>query len=118
MKLASGTHKVWISNRDKKHNEIYQKRQKVVTKTNYPFSNTFTLYIIIKTKVGTLVLIPNIIIQKGTSKKLQPIGQGRYQVMEKPTDVTYKLIDHNKKERKQHRNYLLPYWPREYALAN
>ena len=34
----------------------------------------------------------------------------------KPTDVTYKLIDTNKKEIIQHRHNLLPYYPNEYAL--
>ena len=34
----------------------------------------------------------------------------------KPTEVTYKLIDTTKKEIVQHRNNLLPYYPKEYAL--
>ena len=67
-------------------------------------------------KIGTFVLIPNFNIQKGTSKKLQTLRKGPYQIIAKPTDVTYKLTDSNKKEIVQHRNNLLPYYPKEYAL--
>ena len=36
LKLASGTHIEWILNRDKKHNEIYQKvTKKIVTKAKH-----------------------------------------------------------------------------------
>ena len=50
-------------------------------------------------------------------KKLQPLRKGPHQIIGKPTDVTYKLIDTNKKEIIQHRNNLLPYYPKEYALC-
>ena len=36
--------------------------------------------------------------------------------MQKPTDVTYKITDSDKKELVQHRNNLLPYYPKEHAL--
>ena len=36
--------------------------------------------------------------------------------MAKPTDVTYKITDSDQKEIVQHRNNLLPYYPKEYAL--
>ena len=49
-------------------------------------------------------------------KKLQPLRKGPYQIIDKPTDVTYKLTDLNKKEIVQHQNNLLPYYPKEYAL--
>ena len=67
-------------------------------------------------KIGTFVLIPYFDTQKGISKKLQPLRKGPYQIIAKPTDVTYKLTDLNKKEIVQHRNNLLPYYPKEYAL--
>ena len=67
-------------------------------------------------KIGTFVLIPNFITQKEISRKLQPLQKGPYQIIAKPTDVTYKLTDSNKKEIVQHRNNLLPYYPKEYAL--
>ena len=67
-------------------------------------------------KTGTFVLIPNFNTQKGISKKLQPLRKGPYQIIAKPTDVTYKITDSNKKEIVQHRNNLLPYYPKEYAL--
>ena len=54
--------------------------------------------------------------QKGISKKLQPLRKGPYQIIDKPTYVTYKLIDLNKKEIVQHQNNLLPFYPNEYAL--
>ena len=68
-------------------------------------------------KIGTFVLIPNFNNQKGISKKkLQPLRKGPYQVIAKPTDVTYKITDSDQKEIVQHRNNLLPYYPKEYAL--
>ena len=67
-------------------------------------------------KIGTFVLIPNFSPQKGISKKLQPLRNEPYQIIAKPTDVTYKLTDSNQKEIVQHRNNLLPYYPKEYAL--
>ena len=67
-------------------------------------------------KIGTFVLIPNFQTQKGISKKLQPLRKGPYQIIDKPTEVTYKLIDTTKKEIVQHRNNLLHYYPKEYAL--
>ena len=67
-------------------------------------------------KIGTFVLIPNLNTQKRISKKLQPLRKGPYQIIAKPTDVTYKLTDSTKKEIVQHRKNLLPYYPKEYAL--
>ena len=67
-------------------------------------------------KVGTFVLIPNFNTQKGISKKLQPLRKGPYQIIDKPTDVTYKITDSEQKEIVQHRNNLLPYYSKEYAL--
>ena len=67
-------------------------------------------------KIGTFVLFPNFRTQKGISKKLQQFRKGPYQISDKLTDVTYKLIDSNKKEIVQLRNNLLPYYQKEYAL--
>ena len=67
-------------------------------------------------KIGTFVLIPNFNTQKAISKNLQPLRKGLYQIIAKPTDVTYKITDSNQKEIVQHRNNLLPYYPKEYAL--
>ena len=117
LKLASGTHTEWILNRDKKHNEIYQKvtkkmlqRQIINSQINSRFMPATDL------KIGTFVLIPNFNTQKGISKKLQPLRKGPYQIIAKPTEVTDKLTDSTKKEIVQHRNNLLPYYPKEYAL--
>ena len=117
LKLASGTHTEWILNRDKKHNEIYQKitkkllqRQNINDQINSRFKPATDL------KVGTFVLIPNLSTQKRISKKLQPLRKGTYQIIAKLTDVTYKLTDSTKKEIVQHRNNLLPYYPNEYEL--
>ena len=67
-------------------------------------------------KIGTFVLIPNLNTQKGISKKLEPLRKRPYQIIDKPTEVTYKLTDSSKKEIVQHRNNLLPYYPKENAL--
>ena len=57
-------------------------------------------------------------IQKGISKKLLPIRKKPYQIIEKLADVTYKLTDHNQKGIVQHKNNLLSYYPKEYALRD
>ena len=62
------------------------------------------------------MLIFNFTKQKRISKKLQPLRNGPYQIIDKPTDITYKLTDTSKKEIAQHRNNILPYYPEEYAL--
>ena len=117
LRLASGTHTEWILNRNKKHNEIYQKvtkkllqRQNINIQINLRFTPATDL------KIGTFVLITNFQTQKGISKKLQPLRKGPCQLIAKPTEVTYKLIDPTKKEIVQQRNNLLPYYPKEYAL--
>ena len=106
-----------ILNTNKKHKEIYQKvtkeflqRQNINSQINFRFTPATTL------KIGKFVLIPNFTTQKGISKTLQPLRKGPYQIIDKPTDVTYKLTDINKKENVQHRNNLLTYYPKEYAL--
>ena len=67
-------------------------------------------------KIGTFVLIPNFNTQKGISKKLQPLRKGPYQIIDKPTEVTYKVTDSIKKEIIQQGNNLLPYYRKKYAL--
>ena len=67
-------------------------------------------------KIGTFVLISNFNTHKRISKKLQPLRKGPYQIVANSTDVTYKITDSNKKEIVQHRNNLMPYYPKEYAL--
>ena len=119
LKLASGTHTEWILNRDKKHNEIYQKvTKKLLQRQNINNQITQRFTPATDLKIGTFFLVPNFQTQKGISKKLQPLQKGPYQIIAKPTEVTYKLIDTSKKEIVQHRNNLLPYYPKEYAYAN
>ena len=67
-------------------------------------------------KIGTFVLIINFNTQNGISKKLQPLRKRPYPIIDKPTEITYKLTELNKNEIVQHRNNLLPYYPNEYAL--
>ena len=64
-------------------------------------------------KIGTFVLIPNFNTQKRISKNLQPLRKGPYQIIDTPTEVTYKLTDSTKKDIVQHRNNLLPYYPKK-----
>ena len=113
LKLASGTHIEWILNTDKKHNEIYQKVTKKLLQRqniNKQIKSRFTPATDLK--IGTFVLIPNFNTQKRISKKLQPLRKRPYQIIAKPTDVTYKLTDSNQKEIVQHRNNLLPVLPK------
>ena len=115
---ASGTHTEWILNRDKKNTKKVIKktdkkllqRHNVQSQTNSRFTAATNL------KIGTYVLILNYVKQKGISKKLQQNGKGPFQIIGKPTDVTYKLFDSNKKEIDHHRNSILTYYPKEHAL--
>ena len=117
LKLASGTHTEWILNRDKKHNEIYQKvTRKLLQRQNINSQNNPRFMPATYLKIGTFVLIPNFDTQKGISKKLQPLRKGPCQLIDQPTEVSYKLTDTTKKEIVQHRNNLLPYYSKEYAL--
>ena len=117
LKLASGRHTEWILERDKKLNEIYQtvtkkllQRQNINNQINTRFMPATDL------KIRTYVLIPNFNTRKIISKKLKLLRKGPYQIIEKSTEVTYKLTDSSKKEIIQHRNNLLPYYPKGYAL--
>ena len=90
LKLAFGTHTEWILNRDKKHNEIYQKitkkllqRQNINNQINSCFTPATDL------KIGTFVLIQTSQQTKRISKKLQPLRKGPYQIIDNP------LITHN-----------------------
>ena len=59
LKLAPGTHTEWISNRDKKHNKIYQNVTKKLLQRqniNSQINSRFTL--VTNLKFGTYVLIP------------------------------------------------------------
>ena len=85
-------------------------RQNINTQINSRFTPATDL------KKVIFVLIPNFTTQKGISKKLQPLRKGPDQIIDKSTDVTYKLTDTSEKQIVQHRNNLLPYYPKEYAL--
>ena len=98
LKLASSTHSKWILNRDRKHNEIFQKvaknilqRQNINSQINSRFTRATNL------KIGAYVSAPSFVAQKGISKKLQPNRNGPFQTIDQPTDITYKFIDSNNK---------------------
>ena len=66
----------------KKHNEIYQKlankllqRQNIHSHIKPPVTPASNL------KIGTFVLIPNLIFHKEISKKLQSTRKGLYQII-------------------------------------
>ena len=116
-KLASRTDIEWVLNKDKKHYEIYQKNAKKLLQRQNSYSQINSRFTpATNLKIGTYDLIPNFVKQKKISKKLQPIRKGPFQIIDKPTDATYKPIVSNKKEIVQHRNNLLPYYPKEHAL--
>ena len=83
-------------NRDKKQSDIFQKLAKKLLQREIihcQINSLFTPATCLK--IGTFVLIPSFVIQKGISKKLQLIRKGSYQTIDKPTDVTNKFIDSN-----------------------
>ena len=47
------------------------------------------------------------------SKKLMPLKTGPYLIIDKPTETTYILKDHNKEQITIHRNHIVPYYPKE-----
>ena len=63
LKLVSGTHTEWTLNRDKKHNEIYQKVTKKGQKYFF-FQINSNFITATNLKIGTYVLIPNFTKQK------------------------------------------------------
>ena len=63
----------------------------------------------------------------GVSMKLLPIKTGPYLIIDKPTEATYILKDHNKEHVAIHKNHIVPYYSKEkhiklelqnYLLAN
>ena len=116
LKLASGTHTEWILNRDKTQRNLPESNKKMLQRQNINSQINSRFTPATNLKIAIYVLISNFTTQKGYSRKLQPLRKGPYQIIDKPTDVTYKLIDLNRKEIVQHRNNLLPYYPKEYAL--
>ena len=116
LKSDSGTHTEWILNRDNKKRNLSKRCKQIVKKTNCSIWNKFTFYNSIKPEDGTFVLFPNFIIQKQISKTSQSIREGPFQIIEKTTDVTFKLIDHNTRKRGRARNNLGPNYPKIYAL--
>ena len=83
--------------KQKTQQNLPESNETITTKTKQQFPNIFSIYPSYKKKIGTYVLIPNFTTQKGISKTLQPLRKGTYQIIDKPTDVTYKLTDLNKK---------------------
>ena len=67
-------------------------------------------------KIGTFVLIPNFNTQKRNLEIITTTSKRTYHIIDKPTEVTYKLTDPSKKEIVHYRNNLLPYYPKEHAL--
>ena len=98
LKLASGTHTESILNRDKKNKEIYQKIvKKLLQSQNIHYQTNSRLTPATNSTNGTFALFPNVVIQKRISKKIQPIRKGQFQIIDKPTDVTYHFIESSKK---------------------
>ena len=117
LKLAFDTHTERILNRDKKHKENYQKiTMKLLQRQNKNNQTNSRLTPATDLKIGTFVLIPNITTQKKNFQKTTNTQKRPYQMIDKPTDATYKLTDSSKKEIVQHRNNLLPYYPKKYPL--
>ena len=105
--------------RQKTQQNLPESNKKVITKTkNISSQINSRCNPPTNLKIGTYVLVPNSTTQKGISKKLQPLRKRLYQIIDKPTDVTYKLTDLNKKEIVQHRNILLPYYSKSTPFEN
>ena len=49
-------------------------------------------------KIVSFVLTPSFNTQKGIAKKLQPLRKEPYQIIDKPTEVTYNLLTPLKKK--------------------
>ena len=55
-------------------------------------------------KIGTFVLIPNFTTQKGVFKNYNHSEKRPCQIIDKPTDVTYKLTDSSEKKIAHYQN--------------
>ena len=73
-------------------------------------------YVIYITSNTNHVHLTHLNTQKGISKKLQPLRKGPYQIIAKPLMSHIKSPTQTKKGIVQHRNNILPYYPKEYAL--
>ena len=62
---------------------------------------------------NTFVLITNQQQIDGVSKDLLPLKTGPYLIIDKPTETTYILKDHNKDHITIHRNHIVKYYPKE-----
>ena len=62
---------------------------------------------------NTFVLVTNQQQVDGVSKKLLPLETGPYLIIDKPTETTYILKDNYKEQITIHKNYLVPYYPKE-----
>ena len=62
---------------------------------------------------NTFVLVTNQQQADGVSKKLLPLKTGPYLIIDKPTEITYKLKDNNKEHMTIHRNHIVPHYPKK-----
>ena len=77
--------------------KFIKKLPKNITKRECSLPNKFTIDTSYKFIIWNICLDPKICNTKGLSEKLQPIRKRPFQNIDKSTDVTYKLIDSNKK---------------------
>ena len=102
--------------KQKTQRNLPESNKKIVTKTKHKFPIKFSIYPSYKFKNWNMCFNFKFYNAKKISRELQSLRKGPYQIIDKPTNVTYKLTDLNKKKIVQHRNNLLPYYPKEYAL--
>ena len=92
------THRMDFKQRQKTQRNLPENKKQKLQRQIFNSQMNFRFTPATNLKFGTYVLIPNSTTQKGISKKLQPLRKGPYQIIDKSTDVTYKLTDLNKKK--------------------
>ena len=75
----------------KTQRNLPKSNKKIITKSKHQFPNKFSIYPSYKYTNWNICFNSKFYNTKGISKKLQPLRKGPYQIIDKPTDVTYKI---------------------------
>ena len=113
-KLQKGTFAKWFLDKEKHYNDTYQTITKILQNRK---ELTYELNLRFRTakplEKNTFVLVTTQQQIYGVSKKLLPLKTGPYLIIDKPRETTYILKDNNKEQITNHRNHIVPYYPKE-----
>ena len=113
-KLQKGTFAKWFLEKEKHYNDTYRTITKILQNSKKLTDEINLLFRTAKPlEKKTFVLVTNHQQIDGVSKKLLPLNTGPYLIIDKPTETTYILKDHNKEYITIDRNHIVPYYLKE-----